>query len=87
MSGLILTAVLSVIIIKIVFILDKRARRDYIPWEEIMQKCAQPDKYKPWSHEKRMRYYDHEQSKKRAYIPSRNTYVSYIETGYIQRRS
>jgi len=40
MPGLILTAVLSVIIIKIAFILDKRARKDYIPWEEIMQKCA-----------------------------------------------
>ena len=59
MPAVILIAVFSVVMIIVTGILNQYARKNYITWEEMMQKYAQPDKYVPWSHKKRMRYYDY----------------------------
>ena len=85
--GLVIVAVIALVMIRIIAAFDRYARKNYIPREELMQRYVQPDKYVPWSHEKRMRYYDREQAIHRKPLPSKRTYISYIETGYISRRS
>ena len=55
-KSLVLVVVISIIMIKAAEVLDRYARKNYIPLEEMMQRYAQPDKYVPWSYEKRMRY-------------------------------
>lgn len=62
---------------------DAKSRKTYVPIEEKMQRYAQPDKYVPWSYSKRMRYYDREISRNRKCLPSRPTYRSTVETGYV----
>lgn len=87
MLVVVLIVAISFVMLRVVNTLDQNARKKYIPREELMQKYVQPDKYVPWSYKKRMRYYDREQSIHRKPMPSQRTYVSYIETGYIHRRS
>ena len=81
MYGILLIVIISVIMIKVICIADKRARKSYIPMAELMQRYAQPDKYVPWSYQKRMRYYDREQQLNRKDLPAVKPYSSHIETG------
>ena len=84
---LVLVVVISIIMIKAAEVLDRYARKNYIPLEEMMQRYAQPDKYVPWSYEKRMRYYDREVRLHRRPIPSKRVYKSSVETGYVRSLS
>lgn len=87
MKGLVLVAVISIVMVKVAGGLDRYARKNYIPPEEMMQRYAQPDKYVPWSHEKRMRYYDREVRLHRKPIPFKRVYKSSVETGYVRSLS
>lgn len=84
---IILIVAISCLMYVVISAADRQARRDYIPMSEIMQMKAQPDKYVPWSYEKRMRYYNRDRQMHAHYVEPRRTYVSYIETGHISRRS
>lgn len=76
----------TLIMLKFVSAYDKYQRNHYVPDEELWEKFIRTDAYVPWSHTRRMLYYNRKKRQAVKYVQKSPGYVSYVETGYIHRR-